>query len=78
MLSFIRTKIRELYSICKKVPSIGRQRNEAKKGKFRGNFCSTIALSTFHCHRILKIIEKILCPQVEADEKTPKGQARKK
>ena len=27
MLSFIRTKIRELYSICKKVPSIGRQRN---------------------------------------------------
>ena len=27
MISFIRTKIRELYSICKKVPSIGRQRN---------------------------------------------------
>ena len=27
MISFIRTKICELYSICKKVPSIGRQRN---------------------------------------------------
>ena len=37
MISFIRTKIRELYSICKKVPSIGRQRESLKFATFFKN-----------------------------------------
>ena len=38
MISFIRTKICELYSICKKVPSIGGQRNEAKRASLEEIF----------------------------------------